>query len=231
MRHLIRHFLSRFYQPLVRRYLQRDRRYRYDQLELIVKRGVFHPGLFGSTTALLRCIKNLELNRKSVLDLGCGSGLLGLYAAEQGAMVTAVDIHADAVVNTCQNAERNGLRLKVYQSDLFSAIPKENFDLILVNPPYFEGQPEEEADFAWYAGKDCEYFHRLFASLEGYTHPESQIWMILSEVCDLESIRRIAQQHHWVMNEQKRIYRWWEVFILFRFCRKQQIVSGPSVNP
>ena len=74
------------------------------------------PGLaFGTgtheTTALcLEWLEAAELRNRTVLDFGCGSGILGIAALKLGAeSVDAVDIDLQAVRATRQNAERNGV--------------------------------------------------------------------------------------------------------------------------
>jgi ribosomal protein L11 methyltransferase len=73
------------------------------------------PGLaFGTgthpTTALcLRWLDGLDLNSKTVLDFGCGSGILGIAALLLGAAtVIAVDNDPQALTATRDNAQRNG---------------------------------------------------------------------------------------------------------------------------
>ncbi len=73
-----------------------------------------------------------------ILDMGCGSGVLGLtLAAERPeCRVTLADVSADALSLTRENAERLGLEnVMVIASDLFSEITG-CFDLIVANLPY-----------------------------------------------------------------------------------------------
>ena len=83
------------------------------------------PGLaFGSgthpTTALcLRWLDTLatqgELQGRSVLDFGCGSGILALAALKLGAArATGVDNDPQAIIATADNAERNGVRIDTF---------------------------------------------------------------------------------------------------------------------
>lgn len=78
-------------------------------------------------------LENKKL-KGSILDIGCGSGLLALIMAKT-ADVTAVDINSLAVKTTLQNAASNGVKLKAVQSNLFSKI-KGKFSMIVFNPPY-----------------------------------------------------------------------------------------------
>ena len=97
------------------------------------------PGLaFGTgthpTTALcLEWLDSIELRGKSMLDYGCGSGVLAIAALKLGAAAaTAMDIDPQAVTATRQNAAENGVaeRLAVVASD---AEIEGKFDLIVAN--------------------------------------------------------------------------------------------------
>lgn len=76
-----------------------------------------------------------RLREMDVLDVGTGSGILGLFCATQGAHVTVTDIDQAAVDSTLEAANRLGVRLTGRVSDLFTNIDGK-FDLILFNPPY-----------------------------------------------------------------------------------------------
>jgi ribosomal protein L11 methyltransferase len=74
------------------------------------------PGLaFGTgthpTTALcLQILDSLPVAGRSIIDYGCGSGILGIAALKLGAAhVTAVDLDPQALIATRDNAERNGV--------------------------------------------------------------------------------------------------------------------------
>lgn len=102
---------------------------------------ILDPGLaFGTgthpTTAL--CLEWLDghaetLAGKSVLDFGCGSGILAIAAARLGATaVTAVDLDPQALIATNENAARNGVAAQIHAvlPDAGSAGP---FDLLVAN--------------------------------------------------------------------------------------------------
>jgi len=84
---------------------------------------------------MIDAIGRLPLGGRRVLDMGTGSGILGLYCAMHGAEVTASDIDQATLVPVCRAAEALGVRIALRLSDLFSNIP-DRFDLILFNPPY-----------------------------------------------------------------------------------------------
>ena len=75
-----------------------------------------------------------------LLDLCCGSGCMGIAAAAYlpECHVDLADISAQALEVARTNAHEHGLesRVKVIESDLFSALGKSRYDVILSNPPY-----------------------------------------------------------------------------------------------
>lgn len=190
---------------LVRWYLSKPRKYRFGQLSLIVQPGVFHPGLFFSSTFLAQYIETLPLQGTRVTEVGCGSGLLSLVAARKGAVVTALDISPQAVANTRLNAGRNNLSIQVIQSDIFDAYPSGESDWIFINPPYYPRTPVTDQDHAWYCGEDYNYFRKLFLQLQS---TQARVIMVLSDVCDLSMITKIAEHAGFELCEIQRKQVW-----------------------
>lgn len=200
MHALVRHIIRHTYKPLLERYLSRPRQYTHRGIVLDIPPQVFHPRFFGSTGLLLRQLRTLEVKGQTLLELGAGSGLLSMVAAQKGAVVTATDINRTAVRYLLANKKRNGVELAVIHSDLFQQIPPQRFDLVLINPPYYRGQPQTEKDYAWYCGENGEYFEALFRDLGRYTHAGSEIYMTLCEGCAIEWIRERASVNGWQLH-------------------------------
>lgn len=221
LRPLVKPVLNRVLPPLTRWYLRKPRNFRHDGLHIEVLPGVFHPGLFLSSVFIKDHLReNFDLKGKAVLEIGCGSGFVSIWSARAGANVTATDISAQALACARQNGERNGVALEWIASDLFEALPPQKFDLIVVNPPYYPGQPEAEADHAWLCGPEFEYFQRLFAEMGAYRKVPGAVRMVLSEDCALERIGSIATEHGWTMREVDRRKRWAEWNYIFEFDPK-----------
>jgi len=73
-----------------------------------------------------------------VLDLGTGTGAIALAIASERPLadVTATDASADALAVAAGNARDAGLPVRLLPGDWFAAVPREQFDLVLSNPPY-----------------------------------------------------------------------------------------------
>jgi release factor glutamine methyltransferase len=179
--------------PLTKWYLSRERVYNKDGIRVHVMPGVFHPGLFSSTTLLREFLYEQDLNGSTLLELGCGTGLLSIAAAKKGASVTASDINPRAIENTERNAIANDVPLEIVASDLFTDLPDRSFDWIIINPPYYAKKPTSQADLAWYCGENFEYFEKLFTQLKSYR--DNKIIMVLTLECDLQRIQAIADKN------------------------------------
>ncbi len=99
------------------------------------------PGLaFGTgshpTTRL--CLEWLEKNTRpdhTVLDYGCGSGILSIAAVKLGAkMVTGVDIDPQSVITARDNAKRNHCEMQCYLPEEFASLaPAGQYDIVVAN--------------------------------------------------------------------------------------------------
>ena len=108
----------------------------------------------------------LKNSPKRILDMCTGSGCIAIACAEQfpEAEVDAVDLSFEALDVAEFNIERHQLTHRVFpiQSDLFTQLPQDQYDLIVTNPPYvdqddIEDMPEEfrhEPMLALEAGED-----------------------------------------------------------------------------
>ena len=76
--------------------------------------------------------------RGRVLDMGTGSGAIAVAIAHQrpDAVVSALDVSAQALAVASRNAQRNGVQVRFLQSDWYGAVAQEQFELVVSNPPY-----------------------------------------------------------------------------------------------
>ncbi|WP_292010280.1 50S ribosomal protein L11 methyltransferase [Chryseobacterium sp.] len=93
----------------------------------------FGTGHHPTTHLMIQQMMEMDLKDKKILDMGCGTSVLAIYAKQQGAgNVTAIDIDEWSVENSKENAVRNGVELHI-ELGTAENLGKENFDIILAN--------------------------------------------------------------------------------------------------
>ncbi len=217
MRKIIKQFISFFLVPLTRWYLRKERQYSYLGVPVKVFSGVFHPGLFYSTKFLIDYLLTQSISGKSMLELGCGTGLLSIINARNGATVTASDLSQRAIENVTFNAKQNQVQIAIIHSDLFVRIGQKTFDWIIINPPYYARSIKSEEELAWHCGEEFEYFKKLFLTLRNYMDDDTQVIMVLTPECALGEIFKLAkdsqfsfellQERNVLLDEKNFLYR------------------------
>jgi release factor glutamine methyltransferase len=106
-----------------------------------VGKGIYAPS--DDTFLLLEAIATMPVEGIRVLDIGTGSGVLGLFCAARGARVTATDIDDSALRHAQKAAQALGLSIHAVVSNIFSNVHG-RFDLIIFNPPYLPSSAIED---------------------------------------------------------------------------------------
>lgn len=138
------------------------------KLRFYTDAGVFSKQSVDFGSKLL--IKTMELSgAASILDIGCGYGPMGLYAAKlcPTAKVTMMDINERAVALARENAQLNKIdTVEIMQSDLYEAVKNRRFDVILSNPPIRAGK---------------ETVHRIFEEAVDHLHPGGVLYIVIQK--------------------------------------------------
>jgi len=214
----VRIVLESFTHPLYKLYSSSLRTWKYFDLDLTVRPGIFHPGWFVTSVMLLETLEMLDVKGKSVLEMGCGAGALACRAAQLQAKSYAIDITSSACSNTYENALKNGLDVRVLQSDLFDQMPGDiKFDFVLVNPPFIPRYPESENDFAFCCGEDYEYYISLFDKLKMHLTTDGEMLMALAKSCDVRRVLEIADLENVKYTRIASRRKWLETNYLYRF--------------
>ena len=135
--------------------------------------------------------KKFNKDKLRVLDLGCGSGAIGLTIKKliKDSEVTLVDISKEALEVAKQNAVNLGLDVTFVESDLFSNLEITKYDIIVSNPPYIKNdeQVEEivknnEPALALYGGQDgLDCYKKILSSIKPYLNDEYLIAFEIGE--------------------------------------------------
>jgi ribosomal protein L11 methyltransferase len=110
-----------------------------DAVTVVVEPGrAFGTGAHPTTQQCLELL--LDLERGSLLDLGCGSGVLSIAAAKLGfAPVVALDSDEPAVAATVANAETNGVDVAVSAADILTVdLPETDVAVANITRPTLE---------------------------------------------------------------------------------------------
>ncbi|MCZ8016609.1 MAG: 50S ribosomal protein L11 methyltransferase [Limnobacter sp.] len=104
-----------------------------DRINLILDPGLaFGTGSHPTTALCLRWLSEFPLKSLSVLDYGCGSGILGIAALKLGAAeAIGVDIDPQAVDSTAYNARNNGVEMPCGLPDF--PLAKRQFPVVVAN--------------------------------------------------------------------------------------------------
>ncbi len=130
----------------------------------------------------------LRTNSKKILDIGTGSGCIACSIAKAiNGNILGVDISKEALEVANQNAKKLILdkRVSFKESDLFSNLNGEKFDIIVSNPPYIPHQEKahiqkevlKEPDLALYTKDDkgLEFYEKIIQNAPKHLNPKGYI--------------------------------------------------------
>lgn len=178
--------------------------------EFLVYPNVYRGESASTTAAMLKTFT--EFTNLKVLDMGCGTGVLGILASLKGASrVVMADIHPKAVENTQANIDKYNIQEKceVNTSDLFSSVVNEKFDLVLFNMPFLYGEKDaEEPALKFPEGKEgalppmesfvdegYQTIRRFFTSVKDYLNPTGVIRCTFASFGNYEALDNILKDN------------------------------------
>ncbi|WP_440881878.1 50S ribosomal protein L11 methyltransferase [Tenacibaculum sp. C7A-26P2] len=94
----------------------------------------FGTGHHETTYMMLQHLLKQDVTNKKVLDMGCGTGILAIFAEMRGAKpIDAIDIDSWCYLNSLENVERNNCKnISVFEGDS-NLIKEKKYDLIIAN--------------------------------------------------------------------------------------------------
>jgi len=136
--------------------------YKEHALRLATNSGVFSHGHVDEATDIL--LKQIPPLRGTLLDLGCGCGVIGIALAKAyDLQVTLADVNPRALACARLNCRENGVAAEIVQSDGFEALTG-SFDTITLNPPI-------------HAGKEIVY--RMFEGVSKHLEPGGGFYAVM----------------------------------------------------
>ena len=111
--------------------------YEPEEGEIVVRMDpgmAFGTGSHETTRGIIQMPENCITDGCTVLDVGCGSGILAICAAKYGAgLCRAYDIDPIAVEVAAENAIENGCEIECAESDLLAGVKADRYDVICAN--------------------------------------------------------------------------------------------------
>lgn len=166
-----------------------------ENVNFIVLPHVYPSQKFRTTKFLLKNLKSL-ISGKKVCDMGCGPGIVGLYALKNGAKrVMQVDINPYAVENAIENNKINGFshsKVQTVLSDCFDNIPFQLFDVIVFNIPFHNDRVEiyDPLQRAFY-DPNFDSTEKFLNQVRKYCHDNTEIIIAFSNKGDINVVETI----------------------------------------
>lgn len=166
------------------------------RLEFVSNAGLFSHGEVDAVSDTL--IRSLPELSGSLLDLGCGWGLIGVaLGAAYDVKVTMSDINPRALECAARNAEKNKVNADIILSDCFENI-NSTFDTITLNPPV-------------HAGKQVMY--RMYDEAATHLNPGGRLYVVIQKKHGAESTTKKLSEIFGVANINN-IYHKKGVFVI-----------------
>lgn len=147
-------------------------------------------------------IKEFFTQPVDIIDLGCGSGVIGLTLEKKVCTnsVDLIDISKEALKITHKNCEKLNSKANIIESDFFTNITKK-YDIVISNPPYIRDDEEieeivknNEPHLALYAGKDgLDCYKKILKEVKPHLKEKSIIAFEIGYT-QAEAITKIAQE-------------------------------------
>ena len=154
------------------------------------------PEVYPPSDDSILLIESLEVREgEKVLEIGCGSGIVSMHCAKNGAHVVCGDINPRAVDLARRNAEANGVSIEVIPTDVYDSI-EGRFDTIVFNLPYLPVEEEGLLEKSWSGGPDgLGPLPRLLEGAPGHLEKGGRIVVVVSSLMDGDALDRVLEPY------------------------------------
>lgn len=186
-----------------------------------------------------QCVRYAYDEPLKILDLCSGTGCIGLAfgKALPNAQVTCVDNAQHALELGRYNAQQNNIdNVKFIDSDLFTALQHEQFDIIVSNPPYISQQEFESLEPSV---KEWEDKHALVADQQGYALLEkiitqAALYIRYNVTLQKQNIAQLSIEHGSTQSQKvvdlMGVAGYTDIQVYKDLAAKDRLVSGRCVH-
>ncbi len=160
----------------------------------------------------LLLLKSVKPGSGRFLDVGTGTGIVGIRAGLIGYEVVSTDMDRNALRNARANAAANGVHISFIECDLLSCFSG-SFSVIAFNPPYLpeDGVPDRQLA-GGPSGVDVAIeFMREAAQLAS---PDGEVLVVISSLGDTDAFERSCSEE-WFLEEKSTARLGFEKLILY----------------
>jgi len=209
----------------------------FEGLEIKEDAQVYKPA--EDSLLAIKAIKGLNnLRKQDILDIGAGSGILGLYAATlfHAKKLVMSDINKRA----CKLAEKNymlnkdklnGTDVTILKSDLFENI-KGRYDLIIFNAPYLRGSIDAHLPIierAWNGGPTgIEIALRFLNEASTHLKKNGVIILLASSLSDVDMLRKKIDELGYRIKSELKEHYFFEDIIAITMLKNTKLKNKKS---
>ena len=172
---------------------------------IVASDNVLPPQSQETATLFRQGLENLS-PPSSLLDLGCGSGLLSIIAARlfPQAQITAIDIMPEATATTKINLKKQELqnRVKVCEGDLFQSLKEQIFNVIIFNAPWVVAKVRSRAEIPTNDEKQ-QTITRFFEQVDRYLAPQGHLLLGYADHSGEKAINRFWRKDRAKLESEK----------------------------
>ena len=180
------------------------------KLDLEKSEKVFTPT--GTTEAIIEAILENNNQKKNILDLGCGCGVIGLSLFKNGLVkepLYASDISKKAIENVKINAKKNSCKVVVKKSSLLSEWKGQKFEMIVCDVSSISDEVARISP--WFHSVDCvtgpggdKLIKEVIENISNYGQKDCKFYFPIISLSDVNSIKSYAQKFFKNLKKVKR---------------------------
>ena len=173
-----------------------------ETIEYVTKPGIFAwKQLDAGTRLLIEALHSHSLRETdTVLDIGCGAGVLTLVAARQArnGQAIGVDVDCRAVQATRRTLSHNGItNAQTLASDCVQAVTERTFDAVVTNPPFHQEQATTYVVAA-----------QIIRDAARILNPSGRLYLVANRFLKYEPLIEQAFGHAHLLRETKSFRVW-----------------------